>query len=85
MAEQPLFFLSDICRVLDLRTSDVKERLKTPGVDSIGVGVQTGVKKDVLSKHPLPTNDVNQTFTFVNEDGRLNTKKPVQHMKLWTG
>lgn len=45
-ADNPMFCLADICRVLELRTSDVKERLKTPGVDSIGVGVRTGVKKD---------------------------------------
>lgn len=45
-AESPMFCLSDVCRVLNLRTSDVKKRLKSPWVDSIKVGVQTGTKKD---------------------------------------
>ncbi len=45
-AENPMFCLSDVCNVLDLRVQDVKSRLNTPGVDSIVVGVQTGTKKD---------------------------------------
>lgn len=45
-SENPLFCLSDICRVLELKTTDVKNRLKTPYGDSIVVGVQTGVKSD---------------------------------------
>lgn len=45
-SEQPLFCLADICKVLELRTTDVKNRLKSGGVDSIVVGVQTGVKAD---------------------------------------
>lgn len=45
-AENPKFCLADICKVLGLRVNDVRKRLKNPWVDSIGVGVQTGVKKD---------------------------------------
>jgi len=45
-ADEPLFCLSDICRILELRTDNVKQRLKTPGTYSIGVGVQTGTKAD---------------------------------------
>ena len=45
-ADNPMFCLSDVCRVLDLQASDVKKRLKEPWVDSIKVGVQTGTKKD---------------------------------------
>lgn len=50
-AEQPLFCLSDICRVLDLRTQDVKKRLDEKGVDSINT----------------PTNGGEQQMLFVNE------------------
>ena len=45
-SEEPLFCLSDICRVLELQVTPTKNRLKTPGVTSIKVGVQTGVKSD---------------------------------------
>ncbi len=45
-ADNPKFCLADICKVLGLRVNDVKKRLKSPWVDSIGVGVQTGIKKD---------------------------------------
>ena len=34
-AESPMFCLADICRVLDLRTQDVKKRLDDRGVDLI--------------------------------------------------
>jgi len=45
-AEQPLFCLSDICKVLELRVDGVMPRLKEGGYNRIGVGVQTGTKKD---------------------------------------
>ena len=46
-AENPLFCLNDICKVLELdQVSRVKSRLSDPGVTSIKVGVQTGTKKD---------------------------------------
>ena len=46
-AKEPLFCLADVCRVLDINNvTDTRKRLKTPGVDSIEVGVQTGIKKD---------------------------------------
>lgn len=50
-AEQPMFCLTDICRVLDLRTQDVKKRLDEKGVDSINT----------------PTNGGAQFLLFVNE------------------
>lgn len=45
-ADNPLFCLSDICKVLELRVDGVMPRLKEGGYNRIGVGVQTGVKKD---------------------------------------
>lgn len=45
-SDEPLFCLADICKVLELNPSRVKSRLKTEGVTSIKVGVQTGVKSD---------------------------------------
>ena len=45
-SEEPLFCLKDVCRVLELQVTPTKNRLKTPGVTSIKVGVQTGVKSD---------------------------------------
>lgn len=45
-ADEPMFCLADVCRVLELRVDGVTPRLKTPGVNRIGVGVQTGTKKD---------------------------------------
>jgi prophage antirepressor-like protein len=46
-ADEPMFCLSDVCRVLELSNiSETRKRLKTPGVSSIEVGVQTGIKKD---------------------------------------
>lgn len=46
-AENPMFCLADVCRVLDIQqTKDVKSRLNNLGVDSIPVWVQTGFKKD---------------------------------------
>ena len=50
-ADNPLFCLSDICRVLDLRTQDVKKRLDEKGVDSINT----------------LTNGGEQMMLFVNE------------------
>ena len=46
-----MFCLTDICRVLDLRTQDVKKRLDEKGVDSINT----------------PTNGGEQQMLFVNE------------------
>lgn len=51
--DNPLFCLSDLCRVLDLNTSKVAQRLE----------------KGVLSKYPLSTNGGIQELNFVNEDG----------------
>lgn len=46
-AENPLFCLADVCRVLELeQVSRVKGRLNEGGVTLIKVGVQTGIKKD---------------------------------------
>lgn len=45
-AEEPMFCLADLCRVLELRVDGVMPRLKEGGYNRIGVGVQTGVKRD---------------------------------------
>ncbi len=45
-ADNPLFCLADVCRVLDLQVTPTKNRLKQPGVNSIKVGVQTGIRKN---------------------------------------
>lgn len=50
-SETPMFCLADICRVLDIRTADVKKRLDEKGVDSI---------------YTL-TNGGYQTLLFINE------------------
>lgn len=61
---EPLFCLSDVCKILGLRTNKVVQRLS----------------KDVLSKYPLLTSGGNQVFSFVNEDGLydviLDSRKP---------
>lgn len=60
-SDEPFFCLADICRVLETKTSDVRKRLPDPGVVSIKVGVQTGVKAD-------GTPAIQQIdMTFVNE------------------
>lgn len=44
---QAWFCLSDVCRVLSLtNSSEVKRRLKQPGITTAEVGVQTGTKQD---------------------------------------
>ena len=60
-AENPLFCLADLCRVLELQVTPTKNRLDQRGVNSIKVGVQTGVKKDGSPA----MQDVD--MTFVNE------------------
>lgn len=45
-ADNPMFCLADVCRVLELQVSPTKSRLKQAGVNSIKVGVQTGVKRN---------------------------------------
>jgi hypothetical protein len=45
-AEEPMFCLADVCKVLELQVTPTKNRLNNPGVNSIKVGVQTGIKKD---------------------------------------
>ena len=63
-ADNPLFCLSDVCKVLGLSVKGVNQRLD----------------KEVISNYPLPTNGGIQTFTFVNEDGFydviLDSRKP---------
>lgn len=61
-AENPLFCLNDICKVLELdQVSRVKSRLSDPGVTSIKVWVQTGTKND-------GTPAMRETdMTFINE------------------
>lgn len=55
-AENPMFCLSDICRVLDLRVQDVKKRLDERGVDSINTPTQNQYGAEVM-----------QQMYFVNE------------------
>ena len=61
---QPLFCLGDVCKVLSLRTTDVKNRLT----------------KGVVSTYPLKTAGGIQQVNFVNEDGLydviLDSRKP---------
>ena len=45
-SDEPLFCLADVCRILDLQPSRVKQRLNEGGVTSSKVGVQTGLKLD---------------------------------------
>lgn len=63
-AENPLFCLSDLARVLELTPSKIAQRLS----------------KDVLSKYPLKTEGGTQMANFVNEDGLydviLDSRKP---------
>lgn len=45
-ADEPMFCLADVCKALELQVTPTKNRLNNPGVNSIKVGVQTGIKKD---------------------------------------
>lgn len=80
-SDEPLFCLADICKVLELNPSRVKSRLKTEGVTSIKVGVQTGVKSDgtpaCQNVEMLFVNEQNLTIgtslsTVVTEKGRAS-------------
>ena len=55
--DNPLFCLADVCRVLDLTTNKVVQRLD----------------EGVLSKYPLETPGGIQQANFVNEDGLYDT------------
>ena len=61
---QPQFCLGDLCKVLSLRTADVKNRLT----------------RGVVSTYPLSTAGGTQLANFVNEDGLydviLDSRKP---------
>lgn len=57
-ADNPLFCLTDVCKALDLRASDVRQRL-TDGV------VSTHTVPDALGRQ--------NTLNFVNEDGLYDT------------
>ena len=62
--EQPLFCLADVCKILGLQASRVKDRLE----------------KGVISSNPLLTSGGIQQLNFVNEDGLydviLDSRKP---------
>lgn len=69
---EPLFCLSDICSILELRVTDVKNRLE----------------EEVVSIYPLPTNGGIQQLTFVNEEGFYSVvlgsrKESVKPFKKW--
>lgn len=63
-SENPLFCLADVCKVLELHSNVVRQRLT----------------KDVCSTYPLKTEGGIQQMTFVNEDGLydviLDSRKP---------
>ena len=48
-AENPLFCLADVCKVLELRVVGVIPRRKKGGYNRIWVGVHTGTKKYVIT------------------------------------
>lgn len=61
-ADNPLFCLSDICRVLDLtNASETKKKLNQGGLSLIEVGVQTSTKKDGTPSIQK------MNMTFINE------------------
>lgn len=45
-SEKPLFCLADVCKVLDLRTDNTKQRLKEDGLYSIGVTDRLGRQQE---------------------------------------
>lgn len=52
-SEEPLFCLSDICRVLELQVQNTKQRLKEDGVYSIKVGnscITSSISKSNMKK-----------------------------------
>lgn len=59
---EPMFCLADVCKALGIgNASQLKTRLKTPGVVTNEVGVQTGIKADGTPAMQ------NVTMTFINE------------------
>ena len=69
---EPLFCLADNCNILELRVTDVKNRLE----------------EEVVSTYPLPTNGGIQQLTFVNEEGFYSVvlgsrKESVKPFKKW--
>lgn len=67
---QAWFCLSDVCRVLSLtNSSEVKKRLKQPGIITAEVGVQTGTKQDGSPAIQL----MNLTFRYFRSDGTPDT------------
>ena len=60
--ENPMFCLSDVCRVLDLtNASETKKKLNQGGLSLIEVGVQTSTKKDGTPSIQK------MNMTFINE------------------
>lgn len=69
---EPLFCLADVCNILELRVTDVKNRLE----------------EEVVSIYPLSTNGGIQQVTFVNEEGFYSVvlgsrKESVKPFKKW--
>lgn len=86
--ENPLFCLSDLCRILDLRVAKVIERLNkdVPSKDPLSKGEPSS--DNVLSKHPVQTAGGIQNMYFVNEDGFydviLESRKPIaKRLRKW--
>ena len=81
--DNPLFCLSDLCRILELRIDNVVTRLKKDPC-SKGDPFSDGV----LSKHPVQTAGGVQQMYFVNEDGfydvLLDSRKPIaKRLRKW--
>ena len=79
----PWFCLNDICVILEIKnSSDVVKRVPTPYLDTIYLGVQTGVKADGTPAIQ------NVNMNFVSEIGLYyaigNSKKPeAERFKEW--
>ena len=79
----PLFCLKDICDILEIGTpSNVKTRLVDPCIDTIKVGVQTGIKSDGTPAIQM------KDMTFISEAGLyqavfMSRKPNAQKFTLW--
>lgn len=72
---QPIFCLSDVCRILDIKNSrNPIKRMYDPGVYSMDIGVQTGVRSDgtaATQKISMTFIDLGNLFELV-----LGSRKP---------
>lgn len=79
--DDPVFCLSDICKILELRVDAVVKRLAKEDPISNGVLQKEVLSKSVLSKHPVLTPGGVQQMYFVNESGLydviFDSRKPI--------